>query len=111
MIIGSLLCKMQGEERDPGCEVDHDEKREAGHSGNLSHMWHEDVQDRESRLRIINHGIDGAPGFTRTDIPGNIPESNMEGLLAAGRFASTAVIYRHNRVLLWRDQIALRRRR
>src|SRR5690349_15998678 len=43
-----LLPEVQEEGRHQGPGPHHDEEREARHYGNVSDLWHEDLQDRQS---------------------------------------------------------------
>ena len=43
----SILCEMQGQKGNEGCQIYNYEEREASNSGCMPHMWDEDVQDRE----------------------------------------------------------------
>jgi hypothetical protein len=42
-----LLCEVPRQERDENPQEHHDEEWQAGYSGCLSRMWHQDVQDRK----------------------------------------------------------------
>ena len=43
----SILYEMQGQKGDEGCQKHHHEEREASNSGCMSHVWDQDVQDRQ----------------------------------------------------------------
>jgi len=43
---GSLLCKMQGKERNERPQGNNDEKRPTGNPGRVPNLRHQDVQDR-----------------------------------------------------------------
>lgn len=42
-----LLHEMPQQERDERSQVDYNEERQAGDTGNLPHLWYQDVPDRE----------------------------------------------------------------
>ena len=46
-----ILCEVPHEKRDKGSQKRNDEERKAGYPGNMSRMWHQDVQNRESLSR------------------------------------------------------------
>jgi len=52
-ILREVPCQ-KGNERS---KVYHDEERKAGFPGNMPHMWHQDVQDRESlKIKVLVAG-------------------------------------------------------
>jgi len=54
----SLLCEMPQQEGDERSQIDYDEERKASHTGNLSLVWYQDVQNRESiKYALINNRI------------------------------------------------------
>jgi len=48
----SILYEMPHQEGDEGCQSYNHEERQAGDSGGMSHVWHQDVQNRK-KLRLI----------------------------------------------------------
>jgi hypothetical protein len=51
-IDGSLLCKMQGKERNERHQRNNDEKRPTGNPGRVPNLRNQDVQDRQEQIRL-----------------------------------------------------------
>src|SRR5258707_14347957 len=52
---GRLLFEGQEKGRDEGPTADHDEERQAGNSGHMSDLRHQDLQDRQVNLIRISY--------------------------------------------------------
>jgi hypothetical protein len=56
---------MSHQKRDEGSEINNHEERQAGNSGRLSGLWHENVQDRQE-LALLRYNRQNSKGL---DIP------------------------------------------
>ncbi len=48
---------MQGEERNEGRKGHNNEEEEAGHFGDLFHLRHQDVQNRQGEIELYSHQV------------------------------------------------------
>jgi hypothetical protein len=53
----SVLYEMSCQKGDEGSQGHNDEEWEAGYSGDMSHVWDQDVQDREELSKHYNPNI------------------------------------------------------
>jgi hypothetical protein len=57
---------MSHQKRDEGSEINNHEERQAGNSGRMPNLWHENVQNRQG-LGLLRHSQQNSEGL---DIPG-----------------------------------------
>ena len=84
MIDAGILYEMSNQERNEECQGDYHEEWKASDSGDMSHVWDEDVQDRKELKPILwESGLTKA-GYPLTDIQPFLLSTTHNGLLLLG---------------------------